>query len=198
MSNPSFSSVLHEFVQNEPQEEDLRSYLTENMQVFGPKLDEMRRILSQGSVQLIGQAEAPNIFSFATSELSQDAIFTWLLSWASPQCATFDPDLQSVAVEFIRLLTGINDLQVNAIEAGRQWEHIDIWAKINDDIFLSIEDKTGTTIHNEQLKRYKETVEKKYPDCKKCYAYVKTGNEPESVLREVKTPVTALFFAMIS
>lgn len=180
------SSSLHEFYQNETRKEDLENYITENMQFLGPKLDELRQLLGQNSAPIVGKQKVPNIFSFATSELSQDAMFAWLLSWASPQCADYDSSLQSVAVKFVKLLTGVSDLQVRTIDVGRQWEHIDIWAEINDDIFLSIEDKTGTTIHDEQLKRYKEAVEKEYPKHKRFHVYVKTGNEPEKILRDVK------------
>ena len=179
------SSALQEFYQREEQKETLQDFLTENMPVLGPKLDELRRIL-EPAAQKIEETGAPNIFSFATSELSQDAMFAWLLSWADVKYAQMDAYLHSVALGFIRLLTGKKDLEVKTVEAGRQWEHIDIWAEINDDVFLAIEDKTGTTIHDEQLQRYKDAIEKEYPDRVKCYAYVKTGNEPKSILQHVQ------------
>ena len=178
-------SALQEFFQREEQKDNMQAFLTENMQVLGPKLDELRRIL-QPATQPIEEVGAPNIFSFATSELSQDAMFTWLLSWADSKYQQHDASLHAVALSFVRLLTGINDLEVSSIKADRQWEHIDVWAEINDDVFLAIEDKTGTTIHDEQLRRYKEAVEKEYPNRKNCYAYVKTGNEPKSILQQVK------------
>ena len=128
----------------------------------------------------------PNIFSFAPSELSQDAMFAWLLSWANPQYAEHDPSLYSVAIKFTKLLTGISDLQIKTINVGKQWRNIDVSANINDDVFLLIEDKTGTSIHDDQLVRYKGIVENEYPNRIKCYAYVKTENEPKSILKKVE------------
>lgn len=179
------NSVLQEFYQRGDQRENMQAFLSENMQVLGPRLNELRRILQPATPQ-IEDAGAPNIFSFATSELSQDAMFTWLLSWSTTKYQKYDSSLHAVALNFARLLTGMNELEVNSIKAGRQWEHLDIWAEINDNMFLAVEDKTGTTIHDKQLERYREAVEKKYPNRIKLYAYVKTGNEPKSILQKVK------------
>jgi hypothetical protein len=43
----------------------------------------------------------PNIFSFATSELSQDAFPCWFLSWANKNYVTTDKDLHQCALAFI-------------------------------------------------------------------------------------------------
>ena len=42
--------------------------------------------------------DIPNIFSYATSELSQDAMIAWLLQWASPEYGEADPDLHRTGV----------------------------------------------------------------------------------------------------
>lgn len=178
-------SCLHEFIQNQEQEEALDSFLSENELVFRSRLDELRKIL-QPVVPSLEMKEAPNLFNFATSELSQDAMFAWMLSWASPQCKKYDESLHAVALRFVKLLTGDSSLRVDSITVGRQKSHIDILAEINDDIVLAIEDKTGTTIHDNQLVRYIKAVENEYPNRKKCFAYVKTGNEPKSILNTVK------------
>ena len=178
------TSILEEFYQKEEQKEFLQYFLKENMQNLGPKFDELRRIL-QPQTQQIENTKIPNIFSFATSELSQDAMFAWLLSWAAPQYKEYDAELHSVALRFVKLLTDAENVEIKRIEVGRQWKHIDIFAKINDDIFLAIEDKTGTTVHGEQLKEYKDAVNKEYPNYRKCFAYVKTGNEPNAILKKV-------------
>lgn len=178
------NSVLQEFYQQGEKKEDMQTFLTDNMQVLGPKLNELRRILQPATLP-VENGGIPNIFSFATSELSQDAMLSWLLSWAHPDNQQNDADLHAVALSFVRLLTGMNELEVSSINVGRQLDHIDVWAEINDNVFLAVEDKTGTTIHDEQLKRYKNSVEKKYPNRIKCFAYVKTGNEPKSILQQV-------------
>lgn len=136
------------------------------------------------------KTETPNIFSYATSELSQDAMFAWLLSWSAPGYAEADPELHTIGQQFVRLLAGKGpDFEVRIIDVGRQWENIDVWAEINDNTFLIIEDKTGTFIHNDQLERYKATVEKEYAGKRTdlCFAYVKTGDEPRSVLNRIET-----------
>ena len=133
--------------------------------------------------------DIPNIFFYATSELSQDAMIAWLLQWASPEYGEADPDLHRTGQEFVRLLAGKgDDFHIESVDVGRQWENIDIWAEINDNTFLIIEDKTGTTIHDDQLERYKASVEKEYSGKRTdlCYAYVKTSEEPRSVLMSIE------------
>ncbi|MYD32112.1 MAG: hypothetical protein F4X01_11115 [Nitrospira sp. SB0661_bin_20] len=48
--------------------------------------------------------ERPNLFSYATSELSQDAFICWLLEWSLPQYRQTDTKLHECAVNFIRKL----------------------------------------------------------------------------------------------
>ena len=133
--------------------------------------------------------DIPNIFSYATSELSQDAMIAWLLQWASPEYGEADPDLHRTGKEFVRLLAGkSDDFHIESVDVGRQWENIDIWAEINDNTFLIIEDKTGTTIHDDQLERYKISLKREYSGKRTdlCYAYVKTSEEPRSVLMSIE------------
>ena len=120
----------------------------------------------------------PNIFSLATSELSQDAFFTWLLQWGDNSNEKFNKELNTVAQLFIRTLVG-EEITVNTVKAGRQWKNIDIWAEINDDIFITIEDKTNTSDHSNQLERYKKFVSNYYNNkrSKLFFIYLKTGNE---------------------
>lgn len=99
----------------------------------------------------------PNIFNFATSELSQDAFITWLIHWANKDLALVDKELYNCAVEFVRSVIGEDQsYEIETIEAGRQWKDIDVWAKVNNDYFIAIEDKKGTTEHSGQLKKYAE------------------------------------------
>ena len=48
----------------------------------------------------------PNLFQIATSELSQDAFFTWLMLWADPSNIQEDPTLCAIGQDFVRLLLG--------------------------------------------------------------------------------------------
>lgn len=53
----------------------------------------------------------PNIFHFATKELSQDAFLCWLLSWAKNDYnKTETKDFYNFAQIFIQKTTGRNDL----------------------------------------------------------------------------------------
>jgi hypothetical protein len=130
----------------------------------------------------------PNLFEIATKELSQDGFFTWLLQWADPGCGEYNPGLQSCARDFIKLLLkghAAPNYGIKKVEAGRQWEKIDIWAVVNDDWFIVIEDKTFTGEHSEQLSRYKKTGEGwcaenhgRGPVC----IYLKTGSVAQEYL----------------
>jgi len=43
----------------------------------------------------------PNLFSYATSELSQDAFICWLLSWGAPEHKKSDFNLYECAISLI-------------------------------------------------------------------------------------------------
>lgn len=130
----------------------------------------------------------PNIFRLATKELSQDSFFAWLLQWADNSHNHLNPELNETAKDFIRLLIGQSqDYHITKVEAGRQWHNIDVWAEINDEYFLGIEDKTSTGEHSEQLERYKQIATEHYKDKnhKLAFVYLKTGNESSSTLKKI-------------
>lgn len=130
----------------------------------------------------------PNIFRLATKELSQDGFFTWLLQWADNEYHHIDQQLNETAKDFVRLLLGKTaDYPITKVEAGRQWNNIDIWAEINDEYFIGIEDKTNTGEHSEQLERYKQMASDHYKDknYKLVFVYLKTGNESSATLKKV-------------
>lgn len=106
---------------------------------------------------------SPNLFDVATSELSQDAFITWLLLWGDPKYKQINAHLHNCSVGFIQNLLNTTE-EISSVEVGRQWNHIDVWAKINDKYFLIIEDKKGTQEHSNQLARYKSSVEKEFTD----------------------------------
>jgi len=131
----------------------------------------------------------PNIFRLATRELSQDGFFTWLLQWADSAAEQFDGPLHETAKSFVRLLLGESpEYHVAKVEAGRQWRNIDVWAEVNGEYFIAIEDKTSTGEHSEQLERYKRIAEEHYKDkgFKLVFIYLKTGNESVSTLNKVR------------
>ena len=46
------------------------------------------------------------------------------------------------------------------LASGGEPDHIDIWAEVNDDFFLQIEDKTDTSEHSNQIECYREQAKK--------------------------------------
>lgn len=131
---------------------------------------------------------SPNLFSYATSELSQDGFFTWLLQWADIDQSINNHQLNETAKDFVKLLLGEStNFIITKVKAGRQWNNIDIWAEINDEYFIGIEDKTNTSEHSEQLERYKQIVTdyNKDKNFKLYFIYLKTGNESFATLKKV-------------
>lgn len=131
--------------------------------------------------------KTPNIFNYATSELSQDAFILWLLDWANPQNAEFDSALCCIAQDFIRLLLNKKELQISSVKCKKQENHIDVFAIINEKYALIVEDKTNTTEHGNQILRYYEWVnkEKKYSNLDIHCIYYKTGNESAAKLKRL-------------
>jgi hypothetical protein len=134
----------------------------------------------------------PNIFQFATSELSQDAFLAWLLQWADIKFKVADVDLHNAAQDFLIQLLGDNidhSYNINTVDSGNQWLDIDVYAEINNEILLIIEDKTGTNEHSNQLARYKTLAQEwcNQNNYKKLVCiYLKTGVESKTVLQRIE------------
>ena len=125
------------------------------------------------------EIKKPNLFQIATKELSQDGFLTWLIQWADDCYRVVEPELNAVAKDFVRMLIrGTPDFDISRVEAGRQWEHIDIWAEINGSIAIIIEDKKDAEEHGDQLFRYLETAKSYYlsKGFELYPIYLKTGN----------------------
>jgi hypothetical protein len=90
--------------------------------------------------------DRPNLFDYASSELSQDAFICWLARWAAPAFRESDGPLHTTAVTFLgRLLEigrGPHVPAVRAVEVRRQWKDIDVLMVVNGDTAIVIEDKT--------------------------------------------------------
>ena len=97
-----------------------------------------------------------NLFTFATSELSQDAFICWCLNWINYP----NEELYSMAKDiFLNLLKEAN-LENEKIEILRQYKKIDVLVILkNLKKAYIIEDKTNTFESN-QITRYKEELEK--------------------------------------
>ena len=103
----------------------------------------------------------PNLFCFATKELSQDAMVCWLLSWANPEHKAEDPDLHACAVRFVNALRrkhGKPAIGVKAVEMRQQDCRIDVLIRVNGEHVVLIEDKISAGDNEAKLKRYYDCV----------------------------------------
>ena len=159
--------------------ENLYAFLEENMQEYQPRLQELKELLSVLNNSNKSDDISPNIFDFATSELSQDAMIAWLISWADPKFSKEDRSLNQVAQSLLKHLLGQPDnFEIVSVEVGRQWKNIDVWAEVNDDLFLIVEDKTNTCLHGNQLERYRASANEYYKSQREVVcSYVKSGND---------------------
>lgn len=125
--------------------------------------------------------DRPNLFQFATSELSQDAFICWLLSWADARHKVADESLHLAGTTFLDALLRCSGIeppaQYDRVKLDRQFEKLDVLALVNDDLAVLIEDKTDTNQHSGQLVRYREAVKNKYPQRKLAAIYYKTGDQ---------------------
>ena len=179
---------MNEQILNSEDYEGLCDYLKDNMAIYSERINTLASLIKRTEKSNL-QGIEPNIFSFATSELSQDALFVWIMKWADPAFAESNPGMHKVGVKFVQLLLNKEaDFEIHSINVGRQWKNIDIWAEINENILLIIEDKVETSEHSNQLERYKETALEEYGDSDiQIYCtYVKTGNEPNVILENIR------------
>ena len=127
----------------------------------------------------------PNLYSFATKELAQDATLAYILICARPEYRRSHPRQHDLGTEMLRALlsTGVEEASiptVTSLDVETQFKRIDLLATINknssDGLLLLIEDKVGSHEHSNQISRYSEIAEQKYPNLKVVPVYVKTGN----------------------
>jgi len=105
----------------------------------------------------------PNLFDYATSELSQDAMLCWLLDWAKPENANAGSRLHELGRDLLGLIFEkcgkTMPATINKLDVRKQVAGIDILCTLNDQIAVIIEDKVGTQEHSDQLNRYMDNVQ---------------------------------------
>ena len=121
----------------------------------------------------------PNIFDFATSELSQDATLAYMLAWASPDHKTHSAQ-HNLGVDFLRALLDRtkkkSPAKIETVVVQAQVNRMDVSVVVNGEIFLILEDKTNTDRHSGQIVRYVEKAKSTgWKDVRPIY--IKTGNE---------------------
>ena len=110
--------------------------------------------------------DKPNIFNYATKELSQDAVVCWLIDWAGRQDVqdAEDEALRDCGHRFVKALLDEHRASlkgdIEKTEIRRQDHSIDVLARINgpQGQVLLIEDKTDTGVHGTQLEDYYTAV----------------------------------------
>lgn len=112
--------------------------------------------------ELTRKPTLPNLFQFATSEASQDAVLCWLLSWAKPEYGHLEPLLHRTALDFIERIFHLHSVSmpkvISRVEVTRQDNYIDVLCVLNDEYVILIEDKTHTEDHSNQLVNYLNEV----------------------------------------
>lgn len=124
-----------------------------------------------------GMFEEPNIFDYATNELSHDAFYCWLLEWAGKNYQYKDPHLHKLALAFVRKFTGDECITVDKIDIKRQVKGVDIVAIINGKYAIFIEDKLNSSARKNQLNDYPRVAAERYPDYERRFILIKTGNQ---------------------
>ena len=167
-------------VQSDPAERYIGAFPNSLDGVFALKQLEANTIdeaLLPSAGFLVGEDSGgvPNIFGYATSELSQDALLCWLVACA--RCS--DERLRHAGCMFVQTLFRHHQALVmphdkdelqpyrgecHVTEIGeprRQHANIDVYFRAKVDgrwVSFVIEDKTGTRMHSSQLQRYRESI----------------------------------------
>lgn len=121
-----------------------------------------------------------NLFSYATSELSQDAFICWLCSFALPD-ARHNPALRNCAHAMLEVFVpGFRGKDVELLEIAKQTDDIDVLFTARcegTEYKIIFEDKVYSSEHDDQLNRYWDKLKEKTPDCQVRGVYYKTGFE---------------------
>ncbi|MBP1971731.1 hypothetical protein J2Z83_003886 [Virgibacillus natechei] len=128
----------------------------------------------------VADIDTPNLFEFATSELSQDAFLCWFMSWSEKPYRSLDRSLHEAAIDFLAVIFNRHNIPVpdiKSIKIKRQFKELDILAIINDTYAVLIEDKTNTKNHSNQLVRYRKAVEKAFPELIQLPIYYKIADQ---------------------
>jgi len=128
--------------------------------------------------------ERPNLFDYATSELSQDAFLCWLLQWADIKYEKVDSVLHQAGMEFLKSISAKHEKDPFKeaislhVEVRRQHRNIDVLVLISEEekqYVLVIEDKIDSFMHSEQLSRYREIAQDEFNNHDPLLVYFKTG-----------------------
>ena len=129
----------------------------------------------------------PNLFDYATSELSQDAALCYFLAYADPRhkdgSHAAKHELGRALLEKMFEICGkAFPPKIEAIAVTKQYriknKYLDILVKVNDCLYVAIEDKRQAQDHSDQLSIYSEIHQHlRVPAEDVLLMYVQTGNQ---------------------
>lgn len=96
-----------------------------------------------------------NLFTYATSELSQDAFICWCANWYNDDSK---PRLREMSHVFITMISGIKKIQ--SVAVYRQFNKIDVLIIVNNTTAIIVEDKTFTSEHDNQINKYNQILQR--------------------------------------
>lgn len=103
----------------------------------------------------------PNIFNFATKELSQDAFLCYLLEFSKEEYKKYEKEHIFANIFLKNILNKFSlDIEVKKLEIKKQYNNIDILLILNDEYYIIIEDKTFTSERKKQIISYKDKLKK--------------------------------------
>ena len=151
-------------------------------------------------------AETPNLFDYATKELSQDAMICWLIKWAEHDGTNDDAELNRLGRLFVESLLNCRNREPRIsldrgvmVEILQQDNQIDVLARVNGKQVLLIEDKTATDPHSGQLERYRGAVLEAKTDLGHVAEadlfpiYLKTGNQSHAAELDIESQGYGVF-----
>lgn len=103
----------------------------------------------------------PNIFEFATKELSQDAFLCYLLEFSKEENKNYKDEYIFSNFFLKNILNKFSlDIEIKKLEIKKQYSNIDILLILNDEYYIIIEDKTFTSERKGQITSYKDKLKK--------------------------------------
>lgn len=103
----------------------------------------------------------PNIFNFATKELSQDAFLCYLLEFSKEGYKNYEKEHIFANIFLKNILNKFSlDIEVKKLKIKKQYNNIDILLILNDEYYIIIEDKTFTSERKKQIISYKDKLKK--------------------------------------
>lgn len=119
----------------------------------------------------------PNLFRYATKELSQDAFFCWLLEWAQQEYHLEPEYNTAMCLMNMIFQKGKKELpeKIESVKIKKQYKGIDILCIVNDRYAIIIEDKVYSNTHSDQLERYRAIMSSDFKNYEIILIYLKTG-----------------------